>query len=213
MRWSRPSSSSREYFEISTNLSLTKVISPLTLVVATIAAWFRAKLVSARFFVDVSSARPVWAYLETSHAVTQMPTSVSPRLTTPWTTSPPGGASHAPERRQQGDDERGQERKGRCLDEQAEQDDDPVEGRHGDAERHLEVERRRCRRPARRRTRSAADRRDGRPAAAWRRLASVMNQQVRVAGSPRDKSGRPDAFAGNNTRARGILRHADNSGR
>ena len=79
----RPSSSSRGYFEISTNLSLTKVISPLTFVVATIAAWLSAKFVSARSLTDRSSALPGlrrnWV---TSHAVTQMPTIVSARLMT-----------------------------------------------------------------------------------------------------------------------------------
>src|SRR4029079_6406358 len=88
-------SSSRGYFEISTNLSLTKVISPLTLVVATIAAWLSAKLVSARSLIERSSAMPVFAYLVTSQAVTQMPTLVRPRFTTTTTVAAPGGESHA----------------------------------------------------------------------------------------------------------------------
>ena len=62
MRWSCPSSSAREYFEISTNLSFAKVICPFTFVVATIAAWLSAKFVSARSFAERWSARPVEEY-------------------------------------------------------------------------------------------------------------------------------------------------------
>src|SRR6266567_6372066 len=95
IRWSCPSSSPRGYFDISTNLSLTNVISPLTFVVATIAAWLRAKFVSARFLVDWLSARPVNAYFETSHAVTQMPTIVNARLTIACVSIAAGGESAA----------------------------------------------------------------------------------------------------------------------
>ena len=61
MRWSWPTSSSRAYFEISTNRSFANVISPFTFVVATIAAWLSAKLVSARSFAEAASARPACA--------------------------------------------------------------------------------------------------------------------------------------------------------
>lgn len=47
MRWSRPISSSREYCEISQNLSLTDVMTPVTSVVATIADWSSANFTSA----------------------------------------------------------------------------------------------------------------------------------------------------------------------
>ena len=42
MRWSWPSNSSREYFEISQNLSLTYLMRPGTSVMATMADWSSA---------------------------------------------------------------------------------------------------------------------------------------------------------------------------
>src|SRR5262249_21517856 len=50
IRWSWPISSAREYFEISQNLSLTYVMRPDTSVVATMADWSRAYLMSASSF-------------------------------------------------------------------------------------------------------------------------------------------------------------------
>ena len=61
MRWSWPSSSSREYFEMSQNLRLTYVILPVVSVVATMADWSSAKLTSARSLVlDWRSIERAW---------------------------------------------------------------------------------------------------------------------------------------------------------
>src|SRR5262245_23135270 len=80
MRWSWPSSSSREYFEISQNLSLTSVIVPLVFVVARMADWSSAYLTSVTVRAVRERSIDVRRSLTTIHAMAQTMASATARL-------------------------------------------------------------------------------------------------------------------------------------
>ena len=97
-RWSCPSSSCREYLEISQNLSFTYVMRPRVSVVATIALWSIAKLTSARSFVRDRRCIDVCRNRDKTNAIAQMRTSAVPRLAMLKAGSGPAGASQPPMR-------------------------------------------------------------------------------------------------------------------
>jgi len=83
-RWSLPISSSREYLEISQNLSLTYLIRPPTSVIAMMADWSSAYLRSARSFIDACSR----------HSASRRSVMSVPELRVPMTSPPRRAAAY-----------------------------------------------------------------------------------------------------------------------